>query len=70
MTARKADEMTGCGEDGVTAYRGERAPGGPAMIQREGEAPEAEDIDWSAVAFWWSLYAIVVSAFVIHLAAG
>jgi hypothetical protein len=40
------------------------------MIQREGEAPEAEDIDWSAVAFWWSLYAIVVSAFVIHLAAG
>jgi hypothetical protein len=43
------------------------------MIQREGEAPEAEGdamIDWSAVAFWWSIYAIVVSAFVIHLAAG
>jgi hypothetical protein len=41
------------------------------MIQREGEAPEAEDdVDLPAVVFWWALYAIVVSAFVIHLAAG
>jgi hypothetical protein len=41
------------------------------MIQREGEAPEAEgDVDWPAVAFWWSIYTIVIIAFVIHLAAG
>jgi hypothetical protein len=43
------------------------------MIQREGQAPEAEGdamIDWPAVAFWWSIYTIVIIAFVIHLAAG
>jgi hypothetical protein len=31
--------------------------------------PEAER-DWAAVAFWWSIYAIVISALVFHLAAG
>jgi hypothetical protein len=40
----------------------------------EGEAPEVERestmIDWPAVAFWWSIYAIVITAFVFHLAAG
>jgi hypothetical protein len=41
------------------------------MIRREGEAPEAEgDVDWPVVVVWWSIYAIVVSALVIHMAAG
>jgi len=54
MTARKADGLTGCREDGVTAYRGERAPGGPAAIQWEGGVP---------------IYTVVIVAFVFHLAA-
>ena len=73
MTARKADEMTGCGEDGVTAYRGERALGGPAAIQWEGGVPGAKGgamIGLPAVVFWWSIYTIVIIAFVFHLAAG
>jgi hypothetical protein len=73
MTARQADEMTGCREDGVTAYRGERALGGPAVIQWEGGSPAAEgdarEFDLAAVVFWWSIYAIVIIAFVFHLAA-
>ena len=67
MTARKADEMTGCREDGVT----ERAL---AVIQWEGGAPEgksdAREFDLAAVVFWWSIYTIVIIAFVFHLAAG
>jgi len=73
MTARQADGMTGCREDGVTAYRGERALGGPAAIQWEGGVPEAKGdamIDLPAVVFWWSIYTIVIIAFVFHLAAG
>ena len=68
MTARKADEMTGCREDGVT----ERALGGPAAIQWEGGVPEAKGdamIDLPAVVFWWSIYTVVIIAFVFHLAA-
>jgi hypothetical protein len=73
MTARQADEMTGCREDGVTACRGERALGGPAAIQGEGGVPEAKGdamVNLPAVVFWWSIYTIVIIAFVIHLAAG
>jgi hypothetical protein len=73
MTARQADEMTGCREDGVTACLGERALGGPAAIQWEGGVPEAKGdamVNLPAVVFWWSIYTIVIIAFVIHLAAG
>jgi hypothetical protein len=47
------------------------------VTQWEGGAPEAKGdarestmIDLPAVVFWWSIYAIVIMAFVIHLAAG
>ena len=66
MTARKADGLTGCREDGVTAYRGE-------PIQWEGGVPGAKGgamIGLPAVVFWWSIYTIVIIAFVFHLAAG
>jgi hypothetical protein len=55
MTARQADGMTGCREDGVTAYRGERTLGAPAVIQREGGAPEAKGdaSDLPTVVFTW-----------------
>jgi hypothetical protein len=40
------------------------------VTQWEGGAPEDNASDLPAVVFWWSIYAIVVMAFVIHLAAG